>query len=385
MNGASTAVVPSRLVLRTLAQEPNAHPYRIWRSGTTTSLPTKAQWLRTFANDTTTVHSDTAKNDATANHKRKVAIVLGVANQRSIAWSCVKALLRQNYHVIVTHQDRFHDKVQALIQTHKENNNNNNNQEEHGQILGHVNCNVQTDLPLLFSQQIPSVLDRLPNEPFTSEAATPTQDTVEIDAIVHCIAHGDLTQSLRHVSWNVYQEAQHVSAYSFLETAQCALEAAAQHQLPLASEASLTALSYLGAVRAVYPYHVMGPAKAALEALVRGMALEFGPNQHHHQDPTDTTTTTTTTRPFSPRPSYRLRVNAVSAGPIATLSARGGIAQFAHLQQIVADHSPLGRSVTADEVAHTVVHLTLNPAMTGQIVYVDGGFSSMVPINLPSS
>lgn len=258
---------------------------------------------------------------------RRLALILGVANQRSIAWSCVQTFLSGNYQVILTHQERFRDKVESLVTAEKDD-----------RILGHLSCDVETDLPRMFTEQIPELL------------ATKSTYPDSIDVIVHCIAHGDLKVSLREVNWDIYSQAQRISAFSFLEAAQCAHRA----QILTKEGASLIALSYLGAVRALYPYHVMGPAKAALESLVRGMALEFGRDS--------------------------IRVNAVSAGPIATLSARGGIADFSTLQQYTSQTSPLGRPVTPQEVAQTILWVANSPAITGQTIYVDGGFSSIVPI-----
>ena len=391
----------------------------------------------------------------------KVALVMGVANQRSIAWSCVQAFLQHNYHVIITHQDRFHHKVQALVTAANNkanqdkdtyNNNNRNMKNNHRnketivvqptmgmqpystppQILGHLTCDVQTDLPVLFSEQIPHLLEYHHQQQQEQQEQQQEQeyegahslDTIpdrgvnpprlSIDAIVHCIAHGDLQLSLRQVTWDVYRQAQHISAFSVLETAQCAMQAHHDQQQEqqqqqqqeeeennndsasggiLSSDGvSLTALSYLGAVRAVHPYHVMGPAKAALEALIRGMALEFGPNNNNYIHNNKNNNNNNVKRISSSSSSSSCasslslpfwRVNAVSAGPIATLSARGGITDFATLQQWTSQASPLGRPVTTEEVAQAIVAISTNTAMTGQVVYVDGGFSSssmMVPM-----
>ena len=110
-------------------------------------------------------------------------------------------------------------------------------------------------------------------------------------------------------------------------------------------------LSYLGAVRAVPHYNVMGPAKASLEALVRGLALELGPT---------------------------IRVNGVSAGPISTLAAKG-IQGFDRMKEDVKDRSLLKRNITADEVGETVAFLASSSSsgITGQILYVDGGYSAV--------
>jgi enoyl-[acyl-carrier protein] reductase I len=113
----------------------------------------------------------------------------------------------------------------------------------------------------------------------------------------------------------------------------------------------LTALSYLGAVKAMPHYNVMGPAKASLESVVRGLALELGSQEYH------------------------IRVNAVSAGPLNTLAARG-IAGISDIRNDVTKRAPLKRNVTAEEVADTIFFLaTQATGITGQTVYVDGGYS----------
>ncbi|GAX19313.1 hypothetical protein FisN_4Lh108 [Fistulifera solaris] len=204
---------------------------------------------------------------------RKLALIMGVANQRSIAWACVQSFLSRNYDCILTYQSaRFEKTVQKLIEQ--------KGSSSFGRILGAL-----------------------------------TRELAEQD-LIH---KPDIGMTGNH--------------------------------------SSLVALTYLGAVRAVPNYQSMGPAKAALEAMVRGLALEYGPT-------------------------HQLHVNAVSAGPIATAAARGGIRNFSTLQQAVKDTSPLRRNVSAEEVANVVSWLSDSTGVTGQTVYVDGGYSSVVPIAL---
>jgi enoyl-[acyl-carrier protein] reductase I len=281
---------------------------------------------------------------------RRVALIMGVANHRSIAWACVQEFLARQTDCILTYHPRFAKHVDRLVQSTHEDNDpvSDSTSAPRGRILGHVSCLVESELPQLFQSQLPDLL----------------QDR-RLDSLVHSIAFADMegTKSLGEASWKAYAQAQHVSAYSLLETARCAL---AEPHL-LADEASLTALSYLGAVRALEPYHLMGPAKAALEALVRGLALEYG----HIAAPEG-------------GPAHSLRVNAVSAGPVQTLSSRG-IPQFGAWSQQVAATAPLRRSVTPQEVAATVHFLaTAGTGITGQSIYVDAGYSSVVPL-LPAA
>eukprot|EP00566_Odontella_aurita_P026613 CAMPEP_0113528886 /NCGR_PEP_ID=MMETSP0015_2-20120614/2088_1 /TAXON_ID=2838 /ORGANISM="Odontella" /LENGTH=180 /DNA_ID=CAMNT_0000427457 /DNA_START=334 /DNA_END=876 /DNA_ORIENTATION=+ /assembly_acc=CAM_ASM_000160 len=117
---------------------------------------------------------------------------------------------------------------------------------------------------------------------------------------------------------------------------------------------SIVALSYLGASRAVPNYNVMGPSKASLEAIVRGLALELGPDPHC------------------------VRVNAVSAGPINTMAARG-IRGFTDMRNDAAERSMLQRNIEAQEVAEVVSFLAgeQSSGVTGQTIFVDGGYSSI--------
>lgn len=139
-----------------------------------------------------------------------------------------------------------------------------------------------------------------------------------------------------------------VSAYSLI-----ALTRAALPLLELAGGGSVCSLSYVGAVRAAPSYRVMGAAKASLEATSRALAAELGPRG--------------------------VRVNVISSGPVDTLAARG-IAGFTDLRASVAARSPLARGVTPSDVGALATFLASDGAsgITGQTLYVDGGFSAVV-------
>ena len=257
---------------------------------------------------------------------RKVALVMGVANKRSIAWATVESFLRDgNFDCILTYQsERYQSTVHKLV-------------EGNDRILGAVAMDVQTDLPKLFSHHLPKLLQDKQHR---------------IHAIVHSIAYGNLQGSFLDASWNDFAQAQHISAYSLLETARCALQ---NPQLLSDDGPSLTALTYLGAVRAVPNYHIMGPAKASLESIVRGLAAEQN----------------------------TLRVNAVSAGPLPTLSARSipGFGDLYRQQQ-----QQLNRPVTTQQVADTIRFLSTDGVgINGQVIYVDGGYSSRVDVKSTES
>jgi enoyl-[acyl-carrier protein] reductase I len=316
-----------------------------------------------------TIIRDTATEGADIKIKEgrspKIALVMGVANHRSIAWACVEAFHKQGYHVLVTYQNEKHrpqiEKLIAssLLQSSK-------NTEEGSPRITAMPCNVETDIPRLFQEQIPTVL--------LSKKDPSTPVLPLLDTIVHSIAYAPFDTPndtpklvLSEASLQDFQVALHVSAYSLLETAKYAKSM--MNSSLLNTTASITALTYLGSIRAVSNYYLMGPAKAALEATVRGLALELGHfssscnnnNSNNNHD-------------------HCIRVNAVSAGPLRTLSSRG-IPNFTGLWQHSQETSSLKRNVTAQEVANTVRFLASQDAsgITGQVVYVDAGYSTIVP------
>ena len=328
--------------------------------------------------------------------KKKVALIMGVANNRSIAWACVESFLRtNNYDCILTYQsERFRDKVDKMVQTANANHserqqnmnvvNNNKNDNTGTRILASLPCNVQTDLPSLFHDVLPDILE---------------QGDRKIDAIVHSLAYANFeghADKLSQASWQAFSEAQHISAYSFLETARCATESnllwhSNPHTIntlhnntnasddtsnsksdntnsdmsPSPSSSSLTALSYIGANRSVPGYHIMGPAKASLEAIVRGLAAELGTNNS-----TDGNSGS----------GGSIRVNCVSAGPVQTAAARG-IPGFSKLAAMADKAAPTGNPAV-EQVANVVQWVADSAAVgiTGQTIYVDGGYSTTVSV-----
>jgi enoyl-[acyl-carrier protein] reductase I len=171
------------------------------------------------------------------------------------------------------------------------------------------------------------------------------QDAPVIDSVVHSIAFAnreDLSRPFLETSRDGFLLAQEVSAYS--------LVAVSRAIAPLMTNGgSITTLTYLGSVRVVQNYNVMGVAKASLEACVRYLASDMGPK--------------------------RIRVNAISAGPIKTTSARG-VKDFSKVLDGVAALAPLRRNTDTAEVGDTAVFLASNlgRGVTGNVVYVDSGF-----------
>lgn len=247
----------------------------------------------------------------------KIALVLGVANKRSIAWACVKSLLEKDFQVVFTYQsDRFAKTAESLIRS-----------QSSSSSLVAISCDVGNEIPELFDERLLRILG----------------ESTKIDAVIHSIAYAppDAMKdgTLLGTSRESFLKAHDISSYSFLELARCATPW-------MRYGASLTTLSYLGAVRAIPNYNVMGPAKASLESLVRGLALEL--------------------------PDFR--VNAISPGPLNTLAARG-INGFSYIRSEVEDRSPLQKVVTPEDVAKTVRFVaTEAEGITGQTIYVDGGY-----------
>jgi enoyl-[acyl-carrier protein] reductase I len=244
----------------------------------------------------------------------KTALVLGVANKWSIAYAIAAAFVREGASLVLTYQG---ERQKQTV-------------EEFGAALKAIkvlNCDVTKQ----------EELDNL-----VSELKTVAP---KLDAVVHSIAFAnreDLSRPFLETSRDGYLLAQEVSAYSLVSVARAVA--------PLMTDGgSLTTLTYLGSTRVVQNYNVMGVAKAALEACVRYLAGELGASN--------------------------IRVNAISAGPIKTTSARG-VKDFSKVLDGVAAFAPLRRNTDPAEVADTAVFLAsdLGRGVTGNIVFVDAGF-----------
>ena len=246
----------------------------------------------------------------------KTALVLGLANRWSIAYSIAEAFRREGARLLLTYQG---ERQRLTV-------------EDLANALGAettINCDVTVE------DDLARLTDTL-------------RKRGKLDAVVHSIAFAnreDLSQEYLRTSRSGYLLAQEVSSYS--------LVAVARATEPVMTDGgSLMTLSYLGAERVVPNYNVMGVAKAALEASVRYLAADLGPKN--------------------------IRVNAISAGAIKTASARA-IKDFSKLLEGVADKSPLRRNTEPGEVADTAVFLasSLGRGVTGNVIYVDAGFHIM--------
>lgn len=249
----------------------------------------------------------------------KHALIIGVASNRSIAWGIAQAMHREGAELAFTYQnDRLRDRVEKFAA------------ELGSEII--VPCDVASD------EQIQGVFERLDDY------------WDHLDILVHSVAYAPREQLEGEYLENTTREgflmAHEISSYSFT-----ALADAARPMMKGRNGAMLT-MTYIGAVRAMPNYNVMGVAKASLEANVRYMASSLGPEG--------------------------IRVNAISAGPIRTLAA-SGIKGLKGFLNHVAEQSPLRRNVTIEEVGNVAAFLCSDyaSAVTGEITYVDCGYNSV--------
>jgi enoyl-[acyl-carrier protein] reductase I len=247
----------------------------------------------------------------------KRALIVGVASNRSIAWGIAQAMHREGAELAFTYQnDKLHERVEGFA----------------------AQCGTDIVLPceVTSDKEIEETFERLSNR------------WDGLDILVHSVAfapremlEGNYMDSVSRAG---FLSAHDISSYSF-----CALGKAARPMMH-GRHGSMLTLTYIGAVRAMPNYNVMGVAKASLEANVRYMAASLGPDG--------------------------IRVNAISAGPIRTLAASGikGLRDF--LSHVEAN-APLRRNVTIEDVGNTAAFLCsdLAAAITGEVTYVDCGYN----------
>ncbi|WP_374398967.1 enoyl-ACP reductase FabI [Niveibacterium sp.] len=248
----------------------------------------------------------------------KRILICGLLSNRSIAYGIAKAMHREGAQLAFTYQnDRFHERISKFAA------------EFDSDMI--FPCDVADDA------QITSLFEAI------------AQRWDGLDSLVHSIAfapsealEGDFLDGF---SRDAFRTAQEVSAYSFPALAKAA------RPLMKGRNGCMLTMSYLGAVRSLPNYNVMGLAKASLEASVRYMATCVGPEG--------------------------TRVNAISAGPIKTLAA-SGIGSFGKLLAFNERNAPLRRNVTIEEVGNAAAFLCsdLASGITGEIMYVDGGFNT---------
>jgi enoyl-[acyl-carrier protein] reductase I len=249
----------------------------------------------------------------------KTGVIFGVANKRSIAWAIAQAWHQAGAKLIFNYQgERLKENVEELVGTF-------------GSDTLLAPCDVGSDAEIeRFFAQVKERTDR-------------------IDLLLHSVAFApreSLTGEFINTTRQAYSIAHDISAYSLVGLSRAALP------FMEVNGGSIIAMSYLGAARVVPHYNVMGVAKASLEASVRYLAYDLGPK--------------------------KIRVNAISAGPMNTLAARG-VGGFTEMLKHYEVHAPLKRNVELEELGATGLFLATDgaAAITGQTLYVDSGFSVM--------
>jgi enoyl-[acyl-carrier protein] reductase I len=248
----------------------------------------------------------------------KNALIVGIASNRSIAWGIAQAMAREGANLALSYQgEKLRPRVEEMAKELK------------------ASCCMP--------------LDVAEDSQIDAAFATLGEHWDRLDILVHSVGFAPREQLTGGYLDTVTREgssiAHDISSYSF-----AALAKAARPMLVEGS--SLLTLSYLGAARAIPNYNIMGPAKASLEANVRFMAADLG--------------------------AQGIRVNGISAGPIKTLAA-SGVGNFRSMLAHVADTAALKRNVTIDDVGNAAAFMCsdLASGITGEILYVDAGFSMM--------
>jgi enoyl-[acyl-carrier protein] reductase I len=250
----------------------------------------------------------------------KFALVAGVANQRSLAWAIAEALSDAGAKLILTYQgSRLEKNVSELAETRP------------GSLMYPCDVTKDVDIYALFQK-------------------VSAKTGGKLDFLVHSIAFArreDLAGEFRKTSREGWQMALDISAYSLV-----ALTNRAAPLMEAAGGGSIVSLTFQASQRVFPNYNVMGSAKAALEHATRQLAWELGPKN--------------------------VRVNAISAGPVQTLSARG-ISGFSHMSKHHEKVSPLRRNIEPREVADAAVFLCseLASGITGTTLHVDTGYHVM--------
>ncbi|MCO6441799.1 MAG: enoyl-ACP reductase [Nitrococcus mobilis] len=249
----------------------------------------------------------------------KRALIVGIASNRSIAWGIAKAMYREGATLALTYQN---DKLRSRVE----------------QCARECGSELVLPLDVTDDDQIETVFETLGRR------------WEGVDIVVHAVGFAPREELQGSFVANTTREgfriAQDISSYSFIALARSG------RSLMQGRNAALLTLTYLGGERALPSYNVMGPAKASLEANVRYMAYDLGPEG--------------------------IRVNAVSAGPIRTLAA-SGISDFRKMLDFNLKAAPLRRNVTLEEVGNASAFLCSDLALgiTGEVLHVDAGFHAV--------
>jgi enoyl-[acyl-carrier protein] reductase I len=257
------------------------------------------------------------KEDVTLSDTQKTAVIFGLANKRSIAWAIAQKLHQAGWRLAITYQnERLAQEAKDLIT-------------ELSGSEGFM-CDVS------FDEQIAKLFEELKSRYGV------------LHGLVHSVAYApaeELKGEFVNTSREGFRIAHDVSVYSLIAVARAAAPL-------MTAGGGIVTLTYYGAEKVVPKYNVMGVAKAALEATVRYLANDLGPKA--------------------------IRVNAISAGPIKTLAARG-ISQLGEMLRAHAERAPLKRNVDPAEVGSTAAFLLSDSGsgITGETLYVDCGYNIM--------
>ncbi|MDX1838374.1 enoyl-[acyl-carrier-protein] reductase FabI [Legionella taurinensis] len=242
-------------------------------------------------------------------------LIVGIANNDSIAWGCAKVLHEAGCELAITYQN---EKTRAYIEP----------------LVNEIACPIVMPLDVREADQMDALFERIQTH------------WGRLDFLIHAIAFApksDLQGRVVDCSREGFMVAMDISCHSFIRLANAAE--------PLMSHGgSLITMSYYGSEKVVQNYNVMGPVKAALEATVRYLAIELG--------------------------SKKIRVNAISPGPVSTRAA-SGLTDFDELMEKAAQKAPLHQRVTIEAIGEMAAFLVSEKAqaITGQILYVDGGYN----------
>jgi enoyl-[acyl-carrier protein] reductase I len=248
--------------------------------------------------------------------KGKKALILGVANNKSIAYGIAKVFSENGARIGLTYPN---EKIQKRLI----------------KLSNELNTDFIEKCDVSLDEDIKNLVEKV------------REVWGELDIIVHSVAYANkeyLKDYYYKVDRKSFLEAMDISVYSFT--------ALAREFLPILKEgASLMTLTYYGSQKVIYNYNIMGVAKAALEASVRYLARDLGELK-------------------------KIRVNGISAGPIKTLAA-SGIDNFYNIQKTAEEKSPLKKVVTIEEVGNTALFLAsdLSTGVTGEIIFVDAGYN----------
>lgn len=250
----------------------------------------------------------------------KKILIMGIRNKWSIAFGIAQSVYENGGKLIFTYRGEGNkEKIEELVSEFK-------------------------------GSKIYALDDASDDEQVKSVFENIKEENGKIDGIVHSIAHAnteDLHNDFIYTSKNGYLHAMETSAYSLLLATRTAKE------IDMLNEhSSIVTLTYYGSTKVINGYNVMGAAKAALEANVRYLAENLGKEE--------------------------MRVNAISAGPIKTLSAKG-IKDFSSMLTIVEEKAPLHKNVTTKQVGNVATFLLsdMSYAITGQVIYADNGYNIM--------